>query len=98
LLDTADTKSFDGSDVDVTTFTPASAPGVSDDVVILTVLGSISDGSDSVIELGSTFWVVQDSGLVSLERHGVSFNGDRGWAFGNGSLKLRWRLWSNRVV
>jgi hypothetical protein len=97
-LDTADTKSFDGSDVDVTTFTPASAPGVSDDVVILTIFGSVSDGSDGVIELSSALWVVEDSGFVTLERHGVSFNGDRGWAFSNGSLKLSWRLWSNSVV
>jgi len=97
-LDTADTKSFDGSDVDVTTFTPASTPGVSDDVVILTVASSVPDGSDGVIELSSALWVVHDSGFVSLERISVSFNGDGGWSFSNGSHKLFWRLSNNSAV
>jgi len=97
-LDTADTKSFDGSDVDVTTFTPASTPGVSDDVVILTVASSVPDGSDGVIELSSALWVVHDSRFVSLERISVSFNGDGGWSFSNSSHKLFWRLSNNSSV
>jgi len=98
LLDTADTKSFDSSDIDVTTLTPASTPGVSNDVVILGSIITPSDGGDGVIELSSALWVVHDSGLVTLERISVSFNSHGGWSLGNGSLKLGWRLWSNSRV
>ena len=55
LLDTADTgSSFNSGDHDVTSVTPASTPGVSDDVVVLSTLVSITDGSDGVIKAGST--------------------------------------------
>jgi hypothetical protein len=55
-LDTTDTgSSFNGGDHDVTLVTPASTPGVSDNVVALSVFVSISDSCDGVIEVGSAF-------------------------------------------
>jgi hypothetical protein len=98
LLNSADTGSFDGSDSDVTGFSPASTPGVSDDVIVLTSFTSVSDGGDGVIELSSALWVVEDSRFVALEWHGVGFNSDGSWSLGDGGLKLGWRLWGNRVV
>ena len=53
LLDTADTKTINSSDLDVSLISPGSTPGVSNNVVLLSVLGSITDGGDGVIELSS---------------------------------------------
>jgi len=52
-LDTADTSSVNGGDLDVSIKSPRGTPGVSDDVVVLSVFGSVSDGGNGVIELGS---------------------------------------------
>ena len=48
-MDTADTLSFDGGDLDVSLVSPGSTPGVSDEVVVLSGLGSITNGSDGVV-------------------------------------------------
>jgi len=52
-LDTADSWSVNGSDLDVSSITPGSTPGVSDEIVVLSRLGSVSDGGDGVVEVGS---------------------------------------------
>jgi len=52
-----------------------STPGVSDDVEVDSVLGSVSDSGDSVIEVGSAV-SLQDSLAVKLESVGTSSNSD----------------------
>jgi len=87
-LDTADTSSKPSilsGDVDVTSISPSWSPRVSDDVVGLSVLNSVSDSSDSVIEGGSASGGVQDSTSVTLEDFGVSFNSNRDWSLVDGS-------------
>merc|ERR1719263_1905705 len=75
-LDTADTGAFDSGDLDVSLISPRSSPGVSDDVVLLSVLGSVSNGGNGVIELSSASFGVQDTTGVLLEDSIVSLNGD----------------------
>jgi hypothetical protein len=77
-LDTADTGSADGGDLDVTFVTPSSTPGVSDDVVVKVGGGivSITDGGNGVIEVGSASGGVENTGLILLEDSLVSLNGD----------------------
>jgi len=88
-LDTADTSTINGGDLDVSLVSPRGSPGVSDDVVVLSTLSSISDGGNGVIELGSASLGVHDTRCVLLEDGFVGFDGNRDWLFGNGSLKLR---------
>ena len=88
MLDTANTLSWLGGDSDVAILTPRSSPGVSHDVKVLTSLRAIADSGDGVIELGSAFAGVQDTGLIHLEDSLVSLNGDRDWALSDGSLQL----------
>jgi len=87
-LDTADSLTFDGSDLDVSLVSPGSTPRVSDDVVLFSSLGSVSDGGNGVIEVGSTSSGVQDSGGVLLEDSSVGLNGHGNWLLVDGSLKL----------
>ena len=87
-LDSADTWSFDGSDFDVSLLSPSSTPGVSDDVVVLSGFGSVSDGGNGMVELGSASGGVEDSTGVSLEGRSVSLNGDGDDSLSNGGLEL----------
>jgi hypothetical protein len=75
-LDSTDTnRVLDGSDSDVTLLTPAGGPGVSDDVVVTNgVISTPSDGSDSVVELGSTSIRVDDTTGVVMEDILVGLN------------------------
>ena len=92
-MDTADTGgSFNGGDHDVTLISPVWSPGVSDDVVRLSVLVSISDSGDGVIELGSASGGVQDTTGVTLESHLVGFDGDGDWSLGDSSKELSSRV------
>lgn len=90
LLDTADTSTVDGGDLDVTLITPGGAPRVSDDIVVLASLGisAITNGSDGVVEVGTALGGVEDTGLVHLEDELVGLNGDGSWLLGNGGLEL----------
>ena len=88
-LDTADTSSVNGGDLDVSLVSPRGSPGVSDDVVLLSVLGSVSNGSNGVIELGSASSGVQNTGGVVLENSLVGLDGNRHWLLVDGSLELR---------
>ena len=87
-MDTADTEAVNGSDLDVALISPGSSPGVSNEVVFLAVLGSVSDSGDGVIELGSASGGVEDTGLVLLEDGSVGLNSHGDWLLGNGGLKL----------
>jgi hypothetical protein len=92
-LDTADTgSSFNGGDHDVTLISPVWSPGVSDDVVRLSVLVSISDSGDGVIQLGSASSRVKNTTGVTLESHLVGFDGNRDWSLGDGSEELAGRV------
>ena len=90
LLDTADTLAIDGGDLDVTLITPAGAPRVTDDVVVLAGggIGAIADSGDGVVEVGAAGGGVHDTGLVHLEDELVGLDGDGGGGSGNGGLEL----------
>ena len=88
LLDSADTGTGLNSDLDVSGGSPGGAPRVLDEVVRGTVLGSISDGEDTVIELGSASGSGEDSRLVRLEGDFVGLNGNGDGGFVEGSLEL----------
>jgi len=60
-LDSADTWAIDSGDLNVTSITPSSAPGVSDDVVVFAGFGTVADGSDGVVEVGATCGGVEDT-------------------------------------
>jgi hypothetical protein len=97
-LDSADTSSFDGGDLDISHITPASGPGVSDDVVLLSTLGSVTDSSNSVIKVGSALGGVHDTAVILLEDHLVSLNSDRDDTIIDGGLELRNAVWWNGFV
>ena len=88
MLDTADTKSVNGGDLDVSSISPNSSPGVSNEVVVLATLGSVTNGGDGVVKGGSTELGVHDSGFVLLEDGSVGLNGDGNWCKSNGGLQL----------
>lgn len=91
LLDTADTLAINGGDLDVTLITPAGAPRVSDDVVLLARGGisAVADSSDGVVKVGTAGGGVEDTGLVHLEDELVGLNGDGSWLEGDGGLEGR---------
>jgi hypothetical protein len=98
-LDTADTEAVNGSDFDVSSISPRSSPGVSNEVVVLSRLGSVTNGGDGVVEGGTAELGVQDTGLVLLEDRSVGLNGDGDWGKGNGGLQLSDGLsWDGGVV
>jgi len=98
-LDTADTGgSFNGGDLDVTLISPVWSPGVSDDVVVLSVFVSISDSGDGVIEVGSAGGGVKNTTGVTLESHLVGFNGNRDWSLGNSGHQLGGRVLLDVVI
>jgi len=67
VLATADTRALVSGDSDVTTFTPAGAPGVSNDPVVLATLVTITDHSDGMVNLGWAGRVIEDTASVHLE-------------------------------
>ena len=75
-LDTADSLSRDHGELDVSSITPASAPGVLDEPVVLAALGSPSGSEHGVVKSGSTFSAVKDTATVELENRLVGLNGD----------------------
>lgn len=48
-------------DSHVSTLSPGSSPGVSKDVVVLPIRGSITDKSDCMVSISSTFTGVENS-------------------------------------
>ena len=68
VLATADTTALVSGDSDVTSVTPAGAPGVSNDPVVLASLVTITNHSDGVVDLGWAGRVIEDTASVHLER------------------------------
>ena len=98
-MDTADTGgSFNSGDHDVTLISPSWSPGVSDDVVLLSILNTVSDGGDGVIEVGSASGGVENTTGVTLESHLVGLNGNGNWSLSDSSDELSGRSWLNVVV
>ena len=97
-MDSADSLSFDGGDSDVASFSPSGVPGVSDDVVVLSVFVSVSNGGDGVIKLGSTLSGVDDSTLVVHEDVLVGLDDDGDGSLADGSLELGNAVGLNLVV
>ena len=89
-LDTADTGTVLDSDLDVSVVTPGCTPGVLDKVVGSSVLDSVSDGEDTVVEGGSAGSASEDTGGVHLEGGLVGLDGDGDWLLGEGGLELVW--------
>merc|ERR1719183_91626 len=89
LEDTADVVF---TDLDVTLLSPGWAPRVLDEEVVITVLGTVADGEDTVVESGSALLGSDDTGLVTLEGHLVSLDGDRDGLLHKDSLHSRDRL------
>ena len=87
-LDTADTVTVDDGELDVALFAPGGVPGVLDEPVVLTVLGTVADGEDGVIEGGSALGGVEDTSLVSLPDHLVGLDEDGDGLLGEGGLHL----------
>lgn len=91
-LDAAHTWTIaDHLELDVALIAPIGAPGVTDEVVWGTSsVGTVSNGSDGVVELGSaTSSIIQDSRLVVLEGWGGGIDGDGDNTLGNCSLEVR---------
>jgi hypothetical protein len=100
-LDTADTSGvLDGSDSDVTLFTPSGGPGVSDDVVVLTsgIIGTPSNGGDGVIELGSALSRVDDTSGVVVEDFLISLDSYGDNTLLNGTLEASGRVFRDISV
>ena len=89
-LDTADTSAIFDTDLDVSGVSPGCTPRVFDEVVLNTVLSSVADGKDTVIEVGAAFVSSEDTRVVHLECHLVSLNGDGDWLLVEGGLELLW--------
>ena len=81
-LDSTDSCSWSDSDLDETLVTPGWSPGVLDEVVILTVLSSISNSENSMVKAGSTG--VVNTAIIALEGRVRSINGncDRSLSYG----------------
>ena len=97
-LDTADTGTFDGGDLDVSSISPGGTPGVSDEVVVLARLGSVSDSGDGVIEVGSAGSGVEDTTGISLENELVGLDGHGNNGKVNGGLQLGHAVFYNWII
>ena len=87
-LDTADTVTLDHAELDVSLVSPGGSPRVLDEPVVATVLGTVADGEDGVIEVGSASDVVHDTSLVELEAGHVGLDGNSGGLEGKSGLHL----------
>ena len=83
---------------DVTRFSPGGSPGVSDDSVVDSVLGSVTNGGDGVIEVRSISTVVEDSTGVTLEVVVGSIDGNASWSSGDGRFQGGDTSWLDRSV
>ena len=72
--------------LDVSLVSPTGSPRVSDEVVVVRSLSSVSDGNDSVVELGGAA-SLEDSTFVELEPHRSSVDGNTDWLLTDGSNK-----------
>ena len=77
LVDTADTLAISHADLNVTFVTPGGVPGVTDDIVALISLITVTNSEDGVVNLGGA--VVgggEDTALVALEDSRLGVDGD----------------------
>jgi hypothetical protein len=98
VLRSANTLTFNGTDLDVTSITPAWAPGVSHDPVVLTILSSPTDDGDGVIDLGSASRSSKDTRSVQLEGRAASSKSNTEDTLLDTSLVLGNRSWLNSRV
>ena len=81
-------------EADVPLISPLGSPRVLHDPVVLSVLSSVSNSQDSVVQLGSTV-SVKDSRRVELESTLVSLNGNGDGLKSNSSLESSFVVGSN---
>ena len=98
FLNTTDTFTFDHGDLDVTIFSPVSAPRVLDEPVVATVLGTVADGKDGVIEVESAGYVVQDTRGVVFEAILSRLNGNSSRLLSYGGFHLGHIIWIHQDV
>jgi hypothetical protein len=91
-VDSADTSAISDTDLDVTFFSPTRTPGVLDEEVIVAVFGTVTNGEDTVVELGSAAFGGDDTLLVSLEDGFVGLNSDRDGLLVKSGLELIGRV------
>jgi len=60
-LDTADTVTFDLSELNIALVSPDGGPGILDEPVVLAVLGAVADSEDGMIERSATSGSVEDT-------------------------------------
>ena len=88
-MDTADTRAINGSESDVTVLTPFGAPRVLDNPVVNTVLGTVTNSEDSVVNvdttvlLDNTTGVINESVAASFDANGDGRNVKGGLELGN---------------
>jgi len=97
-MDTTDSSSVFNSNSNESFFSPGSSPGVLDDIVFLTILRSVSNCEDTMIELSSTGRAGDDTTGVMVEDILVGLDGNRDWLLFKSSLKSGGRISSNISV
>lgn len=66
-LDTTNSLTLNGGKSDVTFLTPGSRPGVTDDIVVLTILRAVTDSDDGVVSSSTALIRVDDTTGVRVE-------------------------------
>jgi hypothetical protein len=96
LLESADTSFVllvhGSEDSEVSLLSPSWSPGVLKEPVVGTVIGSISNNEDTVVE-GLSAEMLHDSTVVELEEWVSSVDGDGDWSLSDGGGQSRWGLW-----
>ena len=89
LVDSAHTGSLSGGDghSDVSLFSPSASPRISDNPEVQSGgrVEPVSDGSDTVVQIDTTVWIVEDTALVALDV--VCLDGDGDNLHGHGALE-----------
>jgi hypothetical protein len=91
-LETAGTWSLLGhvsGESDVSLLSPSSTPGVLDDPEVFSVLGSITNGEDTMVE-GSSTESLEDSSVVELPSKGSGINSNGDWSNVEGFNQGSW--------
>lgn len=86
----ADTLAALYGNVDVTLVTPACAPGVLDNCVVIGAVISPTDGSHGVVDACTTLRGGNHTASVGLEQVRAGVDGDSGWVGLNSSFNLGW--------
>jgi len=87
FLDTTNTGTGLNTDLDVSMVSPAGTPRVLNPVEFFARLSSVSDGEDTVVEVGSAARSGKDTRLVGLEGSLVSFDSNGSRSLGEGGLE-----------